>query len=302
MFRALRSSLFSGSVLNLRKKHIIATGLVATTGGLLWYNRKTVKSGTVAFKYTKIYSPKYNPLEKSAYTGDKDQYAKQLKDIQEFNAHRETNKLLSMLLSPLLVPNLFSLANMQQNLEKEEMQLTLKAEATDLLDVFFTTVYKDKNSTDQVNKCLNNMLEYELIINFNPKMWSYLTNKNIINSDKIKKMFSNNSNVTYEQFVSACNKNFMLWNNVKKHLDPEEICNVLNTAIIMKKDKLKDLLTDKLIGDIVNSIKSADNYAVYVDKFAKQLKEDYGITNDAVKTILNKKKDALSQWYRDIIA
>jgi hypothetical protein len=228
---------------------ILATSFVLGGTATYYVNRDNIRAGRTALRY-KFNTHKYNPLEKAAYTGNKNKYQECKDEIQYFNTQRSKSKLLTYVFPPLQLDTLFTVANIKDNCTKEEMELTLKAGATELLDVFFTNVYDSKDPRSK--ECLKRLLKYEVTVDYNPQMLKYLASKVPLNKESMKAVF-NKSQDAYKQFVVMCSNNKDLWEKTKSYLDIEDLYNIMKTTATLNIDQ-------KIYKEINSFVKASTSY------------------------------------------
>ena len=162
------------SVFTLR--HAVKVGVGAVGLGVTWHGTRYVREsyGTGRRFLRKKYEKEYNPLEQSAYSGDKEGYAEHLHDIHRFNTNRKRSFLLrKAFATPIDVPHLFRVANIDANLTAGNMPRVIDAEAYDLLTVFFNKVYKDRMHDQDVATGVDDMFRRSIETGYYPYINTY---------------------------------------------------------------------------------------------------------------------------------
>ncbi len=154
--------------------------------GVGWSQKKYVRSAITGYKFTKVkYNKKYNPLEESAYNGDCETYSQYVSDIHKFNADRERSFILKRLYPNIVLHNLFKVNHIRDNIQTRNMACVIRAQASELLEIFFDKIFKQESQQEAVAESTNDMLKYAVAIKYEPFLWTYIAYKLDANNDLV---------------------------------------------------------------------------------------------------------------------
>jgi hypothetical protein len=159
----------------ITKNHAAIAAAATVAIGVASTQVKYIKPAYTGYRFLKRQYPEtYNPLEQSAYTGNKTSYDEDIKDIHDFNQIRPHSYLLRRNFpEPINIKQQFRINNIAKNIQDGKLVHVIDAQADDLVVVFYDNLGDAIPYNEHTQKVMDAMYQRSYVTKYNQFLWAH---------------------------------------------------------------------------------------------------------------------------------